>query len=233
MTESIAPAGGGTGLSPIAGISRRDAVISEIKRGIVLGQIKPGERLVEQRLSAALGVSRPTVREALNKLVLEGLLAQEPYRGMHVADLQPQAVLDIADVRMAIDLQAVEAILNDHSGRRMTLLEAAWEAYIPCTESTDPIVQHEGHIAFHRGIWEASENTFLAQLWPSVEAHITIALAHDQLTRHNPERAFFVHKALIDAIRGKDREQIRRAFEEHTVESARVLARIMTTNPNP
>lgn len=228
MTSGYVGVPGAPGLSPIAGLSRRDAVIGEIKRGIVLGYIRPGERLTEQALSAALGVSRPTIREALNQLVMEGLLMQEPYRGMRVADLEPHTVLDIADVRMAIDLQAVEAILADETGRRMAKLDAAWERYVPLTRATDPMVQHEAHIAFHRGIWEASENVFLAHLWPVVEAHITIALAHDQVTRHDPERAFEVHKALIDAIKSEDRAQIRRAFEQHTVESARVLVAIMT-----
>lgn len=218
---------GSPGLSPVVSLSRRDAVITEIKRGIVLGRIRPGEKLTEQSLTAALGVSRPTIREALNQMVSEGLLTQEPYRGMRVADLEPQAVLDIADVRMAMDLQAVDAILADATGRRMDLLEEAWAAYERNAYATDPMVQHESHIAFHQGLWAASENSFLMHLWPVVEAHVTIVLAHDQATRHDPGRAYAVHRALIEAIRSRDPELIRAAFAAHTVDSARVLADIL------
>lgn len=228
MTD-LAPAVGTAvaGLAPVAAISRRDAVVAELKRGVVLGSIQPGEKLTEQSLSAALGVSRGPIREALNQLVMEGLLTQEPYRGMRVADLEPQMVLDIADVRMAMDLQAVEAILGDASGRRMAMVEAAWDEYARHADATDPLEQHDCHIRLHRAIWDASENLFLARLWPVVEAHVTIALAHDQVTRHDPARAFKVHKELIDAMRSGDRDRIKAAFEKHTVDSARVLVELM------
>jgi DNA-binding GntR family transcriptional regulator len=227
MTDTAPAAAQAAQLSPISGLSRRDAVITEIKRAIVLGRLRPGEKLTEQGLSSMLGVSRPTIREALNQLVMEGLLTQEPYRGMRVADLDAQAVLDIAHIRMAIDLQAVEGILADPTGHRMELLDQAWEAYVRQADAQDPLVQHEAHIALHRDMWKASENVFLQHLWPVVEAHVTIALAHDQVTRHDPGRAFAVHKELIDAIKAGDRERIRRAFTVHTVDSACVLADIM------
>jgi DNA-binding GntR family transcriptional regulator len=143
-------------LMPAASVSRRDAVIRQIKRGIVLGTLKPGEKLTESYLSSALGVSRPTVREALNQVAQEGLLIQEPYRGLRVADLDTAAVLDMADVRVALDMQAAEAILEDQSGRRMKKLMAAWAAYERDAFADDELVLHESHLAFHRGIWAAS-----------------------------------------------------------------------------
>jgi DNA-binding FadR family transcriptional regulator len=103
----------------------------------------------------------------------------------------------------------------------------AWAAYERDAYASDPMVLHESHIAFHRGIWEAAENSFLMALWPATEAHMTIALAHDQYTRHDPDRAYAVHKALIDAIQTGDAEQIRAAFVAHTVDSARVLVAMM------
>jgi DNA-binding GntR family transcriptional regulator len=216
-------------LMPAASVSRRDAVIRQIKRGIVLGTLKPGEKLTESYLSSALGVSRPTVREALNQVAQEGLLIQEPYRGLRVADLDIAAVLDMADVRVALDMQAAEAILEDQSGRRMKKLMAAWAAYERDAFADDELVLHESHLAFHRGIWAASENSFLMRLWPVTEAHITIALAYDQATRHDPQRAYDVHRMLVDAIKTGDLERIRAAFVVHTVDSARELVAIMTS----
>src|SRR5262249_32721249 len=118
-----------TGLSPVAGLSRRDAVISEIKRGIGLGMIRPGDKLTEVSLGESLGGSRPTVREALNQMSGEGLLTQEPYRGLRVADLEPQAIMDLAEIRVAIDVQAATAILADPTGHRLELLREAWHRY--------------------------------------------------------------------------------------------------------
>jgi len=215
-------------LKPAASVSRRDAAITQIKRGIVLGSIKPGEKLTESNLSAALAVSRPTIREALNQMAQEGLLIQEPYRGLRVADLDTAAVLDMAEVRVALDMQAAAGILEDDTGRRMGMLMTVWETYERDAFAEDPLVQHESHLAFHRGIWVASENSFLMRLWPVTEAHITIALAHDQATRHDPQRAHDVHWMLIEAIQTRDLDKIRAAFITHTVDSARELVAMMS-----
>ena len=121
-----------------------------------------------------------------------------------------------------------QRILADATGRRRRRLMAAWSDYERDAFASDPLIQHEAHIAFHRGVWAASENTFLMRMWPVNEAHITIALAHDQVTRHDPQRAHAVHAALIDAVQTRDMDKIRAAFVAHTVDSARELVAMMT-----
>ncbi|MEV0946813.1 GntR family transcriptional regulator [Rhodococcus sp. NPDC049939] len=215
-------------LSPAESVTRRDAVIDQIKRGIVLGTIKPGEKLTESALSTALGVSRPTVREALNQVAQEGLLIHEPYRRLRVADLDAAAVLDMADVRVALDMQAATDIIADTSGSRMKAIDAVWEVYERNALAEDFLVQHESHLAFHRGIWAASGNSFLMRLWPVTAAHMTIALARDQATRQDPQRAYEMHLNLIEAIHSRDLECIHTALVEHTVDSARELVALMS-----
>lgn len=216
------------GLSPVATISRRDGVMNEIRRAIVLGHLKPGEKLTENRLSASLNVSRPTMREALTQLAQEGLLVQEPYRGLRVADLEPDAILDIARTRVALDMLAVQDILADPTGRRLDRVKAAWSSYDKLPMDADPIEAHEAHIAFHRTIWEASQNTLLIRLWPVTEAHITIALASDQATRDDPRRAHDVHQALVAAIVSGDLDAVHKALIAHTVDSAEELVAMLT-----
>jgi DNA-binding GntR family transcriptional regulator len=215
------------GLSPVTSISRRDAVMNEIRRAVVLGHLKPGEKLTENRLSASLNVSRPTMREALAQLAQEGLLIQEPYRGLRVADLEPGAMLDIARARVALDMLAVQDILADPTGERLERVRAAWRAYDKLPFDADPVEAHESHIDFHRSIWEASENTLLIKLWPVTEAHITIALAYDQATRDDPRRAHDVHQRLVDAITGGDLDQVHDALIAHTMDSAEELVAML------
>lgn len=194
--------------------------MNEIRRAIVLGALKPGEKLTENRLSASLSVSRPTMREALTQLAQEGLLIQEPYRGLRVADLDAQAITDIARTRMALDMLAAEAILADPSGERLAQVREAWADYDRLPFDADPVTAHEAHIAFHRRIWEASGNTLLIRLWPVTEAHLTIALARDQATRDDPRRAHDVHEAVVNALIAGDLDQVHAALVVHTIESA-------------
>ena len=201
-------------------VSRRDAVMNEIRRAIVIGSLKPGEKLTENRLSASLNVSRPTMREALTQLAQEGLLIQEPYRGLRVADVQPRAVMDIARTRVALDMLAVQDILADPTGSRLERVQAAWVSYDALPFDADPIEAHEAHIAFHRRIWQASENVLLIRLWPVTEAHVTIVLAYDQATRDDPRRAHDVHELLVEAILSGDLERVHEALLVHTMRSA-------------
>ena len=214
-------------LTPIASMSRRDGVINEIRRAIVLGTLRPGEKLVEHRLASSMNVSRPTTREALTQLAQEGLLVQEPYRGLRVAALDPDAIMDIARTRVALDMLAVKGIFADRSGRRLEMVRSAWREFDLLPFDADPVEAHEAHVAFHRRIWEASENTLLIRLWPVTEAHITIALAQDQATRDDPRRAHDVHKLLVDAIVSGDLDQVHRALIAHTIDSAEELVAML------
>lgn len=202
-------------------------MLTEIRRAVVTGTLQPGEKLTENGLSAALNVSRPTIREALAQLAQEGLLVQEPYRGLRVADLDAGAIMDSARTRVALDVLAAEGILADASGGRLARVRAAWDAYARLPFDADPVEAHEEHIAFHRAIWAASENTLLMRLWPVIEANITILLARDQAARNDPRRAHDVHELVVDAIASGDLEQVHRALVVHTMDSAEGLVAML------
>src|SRR5699024_3314354 len=97
--------------TPVSNTERRQRVIDEIKRRIVLGELRPGERIIEADLTSSLEVSRPTAREALNQMARDGFLIQEAYRGLRVADIEVDSMLEIARVRVALDTEAIDEIL--------------------------------------------------------------------------------------------------------------------------
>lgn len=209
---------------PASNTERRQRVIDEIKRRIVLGEIRPGQRIIEAELTSSLRVSRPTAREALNQMARDGFLIQEAYRGLRVADIPVDSLLEIARVRVALDTEAINEILADDTGRRMGMLEKSWQEFETAADDSDPLARHEAHIRFHQGVWAAADNYLLTRIWPAVEAQMTIILAYDQFTRRDVRRAHAVHAALMDAIRSGDQARIRTALEVHTIRSAQELA---------
>ena len=72
-----------------------DRVAEELRRALFDGEVEPGTPLREVALAEAMGVSRSTIREALGVLVAEGLATREPNRGVHVTELDPDAVRDV------------------------------------------------------------------------------------------------------------------------------------------
>jgi DNA-binding GntR family transcriptional regulator len=87
-----------------------------LRRAIVTGRYKPGERMVEARLSAELGISRIPIREALRTLAAEGLVLLLPNRGARVAAVSPELAADLVEVRST--LEGLNARLAARHGNR-------------------------------------------------------------------------------------------------------------------
>src|ERR1043165_9119535 len=78
-------------------------VAEELRRAILTNRRRPGDRLIEDRLSEELGVSRIPIREALRVLAGEGLVAVQPRRGASVAEISPEVARDLVEVRATLE----------------------------------------------------------------------------------------------------------------------------------
>src|SRR5689334_1749929 len=78
-------------------------VADELRRSILTNRRKPGDRLIEDRLSEELGVSRIPIREALRSLAAEGLVDVQPRRGASVAEVSPEVAHDLVEVRATLE----------------------------------------------------------------------------------------------------------------------------------
>ena len=75
----------------------RDVVFENLRKAILEGQLKPGQRLMEVQLAEQLGVSRTPVREAIRKLELEGLVVMLPRKGAYVANMSLKDIVDVLE----------------------------------------------------------------------------------------------------------------------------------------
>lgn len=218
-------------LEPVRGLSRKESAVQEIKRGIVTGAITPGQKLTELELAKTLEVSRPTIREALMQLTREGILVQEPYKGMHVAEVSPDEILHLAMLRESLDLMALDQIYADKTDEKLSIVADAWEEFRDLELHADPLVRHEAHIAFHRQVLMASESSILLGVIPVVEGLMTIALAIDVQFRPNAQtRGHSIHKEYVEAILSRKVLEARKAIHKHTIGSAQEVAEMLERN---
>jgi len=201
--------------------------VAELRRAILAGELKPGQRVREVQVAAQLGISRPTLREAVFQLIHEGLLDQEPYRGVVVASIDEKFISDIADVRVALEVMAAKSIADDPTGARRQTVELAWQAYQQAHRSGIPMLLHQAHREMHRAVWVASDNGLLLRLWPTMEAQLDLALRFDESMRDDPERALELHQRLIEAILSGDPAAIEVEIAQHTRRSADELIQMM------
>jgi len=214
-------------LSPVTSVIRRDAVLSQLRNAILTNRLKPGERIREVQLARDLGVSRPTLREAIYQLIHEGLLVQEPHKGVTVADIDAATITDIAVVRAALETIAAKAIATDKDDAAREKLRQVWITYDEAAASGDTVRENEAHMELHRTVWLASHNSMLERIWPIVSASVNLALSTDIAARQDTDRNRRMHRELVEAILYNRQRRIVSAVREHIQISADELLGLM------
>ncbi len=217
----------GTALTPVSMATRREVVLDAIRRALLSGEFGPGERVKEAPLAEALGVSRPTVREAVSQLVHEGALVQVPYKGIRVANPSPQDLLDVAEVRVALETMAALHLAKHPDGAGMERLRAALQVHLDAIDDGDPVSVDLTHLELHRTLWEGSENPMLMRVWPLVQSQIRMAMTLDQATRHDPDRDAELHRRLVAVIESGDEDAIVAEVRAHIASSAEEIVGLM------
>ena len=219
--------GDGAALTPVNSATRREAVIEAIRRALLSGELVPGQRVKEAPLAEALGVSRPTVREAIYQLVHEGSLVQVPYKGITVAQPSPQDLLDVAEVRVSLETLAALHLAKHPNGSGMARLRRALQDHLDAIDSGDVVASDLTHLELHRTLWEGSENQMLMRIWPLVESQIRMAMSLDQATRHDPARDAELHRRLVRVIENGDEQKIVEEVRRHIAGSADEVVKLM------
>ena len=142
----------------------RDVVFQTLRKGILTGELKPGERLLEIHLADKLGVSRTPIREAIRKLELEGLVTMIPRKGAEVANITEKSLRDVLEVRRALDVLSVELACDRMTEDELIRLQAACEQFERALVTKDLTQIAKADIAFHDIILESTGNGRLVQL---------------------------------------------------------------------
>ncbi len=130
------------------------------------GVLAPGSQLGEVELAARFGVSRGPPREAMQRLVQEGLLRSEHNRGLFVIALAPDDVRDVYTARAAVERAAVALILWGDRSAAATHLEAVHADMVVAAELNDRAALSDADLRFHEALvglsGSGSENRRLA-----------------------------------------------------------------------
>jgi len=206
-------------LGRIAVHSASQAVAQMLRNAIISGTLKPGERLVELKLAAKMGVGQPTLREALKELEYEGFVKKIPQRGTYVTKLDKEDYCKVLTVRIALEGRAVGLATRNMTPDAESEIKALVDEMGRATAKADLAEFHEMDVAFHRKIWDLAGNEFLTR---ALEA-ITFPLFAFALLNLGPElmnhrqAAVRQHEGILAGIRSHDPAGAYLAFVTHTV----------------
>lgn len=192
------------------------------------GELAPGERIVVERLAERLGVSPTPVREAVARLVQEGLIEDASNGKLRIVPLTPSYVRDTFQVRGVLEGLAAElAALRITPGQIDGLREALATTEVALVEG-----KHEAHVRtdalLHRTVAEASGNAVLAREFRALAAHVDYIRGYSQ--RHigdHIRRSHDEHTRIVELLGLGDGEAARRAMERHIRETCERIVRII------
>ncbi len=193
----------------------RDVVFKTLRQGILRGELKPGERLMEIHLANKLGVSRTPIREAIRKLELEGLVTMIPRRGAEVAQITEKSMSDVLEVRCALDELSVVLACERMTEEEKINLKMACEEFEKAIETKDVAKIAKADVAVHEIIYEATRNMRLSQMVSNLAEqmyryrfeYIKDSRMHDQLVAE--------HKMIYESIVDGDSERAKEAIKLH------------------
>jgi DNA-binding GntR family transcriptional regulator len=202
--------------------SAPQAAAQVLREAIIAGELKGGDRILEQKWSERLGIGQPTLREAMRELEHQGLLRRTTQRGTFVAVLSPDDYRQILEVRIPLEAMAVSRAAKRITPELEAELSSIVEAMAGIEHDSDVKRFHDCDVMFHRTIWKAADNRYLEELLETITFRLfvfSIVGRWPESPGFEPERHASIeqHQGILDGIRTGDPERARMAFIQSTV----------------
>lgn len=221
-----------TDLEPVERRSTAAIVADRIRTAIMRGTFPPGTQLGEVELAAKLGVSRGPLREAMQRLVAEGLLRSERHRGLFVRDLDAADVRDIYHARASVERAAGLLLLDSDRSAAADRLDGALAVMEAAVLAGDPVAIADSDHAFHAELVAASGSPRLRRMAEALLVETRMCLAALQDTAPPSAGLLAEHRELCEAVRVGDRDRLTVALEAHMADAVdRILAPVAVAEP--
>lgn len=195
-------------IQPIRVQSAPQAAAQAIREAIAIGTLQPGQRLIEQKLAANLGIGQPTLREALKELEYEGFVRKVPQKGTYITTFDITDCRELLEVRMSLEPLAIERAAAQLTPEIERDLDKLVDGMTTAAETLDVPRFFACDRAFHRKIADLAGNRHLAK---TLESLMSQLLVYGTLGRRPDSR-----KELVDGA------------NQHR----RILAGLATGNPS-
>ncbi len=219
----------GTAGAPIDATALSDEVARRLRREIFSGRYEGGETLKQLHVAERFGVSAVPVREAFQRLVAEGFLIPHRNRGVVVARLGKADIVDIAELRVLLEPQAMRL-----SAPQLTAADLADAATIlkAADKTRDGVDRSERHWAFHRLLYSRADrprlletidklylsiNRYLLHAWPHAGLSPDWHESHDAILDHLRAKRFDAAVEMIRAQATAASERVLRFLDDHEV----------------
>jgi len=210
---------------------------AQVRAAIVESRYAPGQRLIEQRIAAELGLSRTPVREALRILEAEGLVVSVRNRGAMVRPLSPTEVDDLYGLRIRLESYAAELAAERITDDQLTALVEATDAFGAVRHEVDVATiegvrrLNEANRRVHDLILAAARHDRLATMLARTVDIPLVFQAFRSFGPHEIERSDTFHHLIVEAIARGDGTRAGALMAEHIAQGRDVVLGALGPEP--
>jgi DNA-binding GntR family transcriptional regulator len=186
----------------------------ELRKMIINGSLLPGEKIVQEKLAAKMGISRTPLRVALNMLEAENLIEPKSKAGFQVKIIQDSEILEIFDCRIALESTAAGLLAKNITNKDSKKLQSFFQHL----EGEDGYKKTD--TLFHNFIVEKCGNNFLIKLFK--QGNLITYIERIGLIRP-PEETFQEHMDIVNAIVNQNPKEAENAMKLHLVKSKEIV----------
>jgi DNA-binding GntR family transcriptional regulator len=201
-----------------------DRAYGKIRDAILSNMMAPGAALSVPELARQLKISRSPVREAVQRLIYDGLAVHVPYRGAEVSSVAVEDMCQLYVVREVLEGLAARLATERVDAAGVRKLRQILEAHEKVVSSGDEASHIQFDMAYHRFIRELAGNPHLSDLLNKIQGKAHLALHQLWRGEEGPRLAVEEHKRILDAIAGGDPDAAERAARAHIVRLRNRLA---------
>lgn len=223
MANTPSRPGASAPVFPLARNSTVDLIAMELRTAIFSGALPVSSPLREVEISSQLGVSRGPFREAAQRLVQEGLLTSIPGRGLRVTKVETEDVQDVYETRLAVEAQAVRAIIRSQNSEAVAKVRRAYDELVKVSMGADAWVIGDADLAFHQTLVDVAGSRRLSRMMATLiietrMASLSIADGYSVRRSISP-----TYQRLLEALQSGDAQA---AINALTLQFAAAIARL-------
>ena len=196
--------------------TQAERAYNELSRRILILELAPNERIVELVWADHLGVNRSALREALTRLLGEGMVYAGARGGFFVAEMAEHEVKELREVREILETAAIQLACSRITAKQVKELLAAVDDFASFVKKGYFTAAHEADLRFHRLLVAASGNSRLAQVYdrsriPLFHRKVASRASHlDEFVKTEKE-----HRAIYNAMKKRDAKAATSALRTH------------------
>lgn len=210
----------------VSPVTVQSQTVTKLREAILTGVFKPAERLVEADLCQRMGVSRPSVREALRRLEAERLITFIPNRGPSVTEITWEEAEQIYEVRSLLEGEATALFAARATPAELEALREALQAFEVAVAEDDALERLAATSRFYDIILQGCENRIIAELLEGLVARINFLRARSMSRAGRARKSAIEMRKMLSAIEDGDVAGARKAATQHVSAACRAARKV-------